>query len=565
MPPRLFGRVKETPLVLSEEVSDNLKKGELFQRSEVVTFPVVRTLNTYPRLHRTKLKQISDSEIDSWTKGVDILWMMGMQKRSSVAVAHAKEWAFQYEPIIGSVREGDIVGSAFAVQAFLPDAALVENAHNWDEVREFRKKLNKKGKKLYGDIVFHAVAPDHPWTKAHPDWFICATERQFQERPGDFFTIHANDGKDYHIAKGRSSWDDIAWADLAQLNLANPQTQQALSDVARVYGKTFDGGRIDMAMLLSPFVFEDIWGGFLTSEQKKLLHEQKADIHKQLLPQVINAAKQGAAEGGRSYHTIAETYSIYGQDENLLQSVDNIYEKGWYDHFLRVIREGASLPELARCLNENMKNIKRGVLFTGNHDEPPPVYEFRFRKTNPRGEWEQRSHSLGVESSLAALAIISLLPSGSFLLDDTQQEGYDGGRVPMQVGRLPSFEKDHYVEAFSQGVLSLKHTKLFQTGIFDISPTKYREGQQQFDLGHPAILPLRVQSQDQTEGVVVCSNFSESRQGCLLPVNGAVDIEVFDMKRGRWLPQKNIDQNRNGGFIVVLDGYQVQLVHYKKR
>lgn len=51
----------------------------------------------------------------------------------------------------------------------------------------------------------------------------------------------------------------------------------------------------------------------------------------------------------------------------------------------------------------------------------------------------------------------------------------------------------------------------------------------------------------------------------MLPISGDVDIEVFDLKKGAWLPQAVIDQQRNGGFVIVLDGYHVQAIHYKKR
>jgi glycosidase len=573
MPFGLQGRVKETTFTAFPEAPQGLRSGELFQHSEAIRYPVIRTLNTYPRLHGRKVKDIPDSELASWTKGVDVLWVMGLQKRSPAAVAHAHAWEFQYEPVIGVIRRGDVVGSAFATHAFLPDSALVEKSSNWDEVKELRKKLHKSGKKLYGDIVFHGVAPDHEWITEHPTWFICATEEQFQKHPGDFFTITAKDGNTYHIAKGRSSWGDIAWADLAQLNLAHPQTQQALIEVAKIYGKVFDGGRIDMAMLLTPYMFEDIWGEFLTADQKRLLDQQKKDYRISLLSQIIGAAKQFAREDGRTYTTIAETYSHFGQDDKLLQSVDHIYEKGWYDDFLNVIRAGASLPELAKNLNRNMGNMRWGVLFTGNHDEVPPVREFRYRKVGEKvswegkkeGIWEMKDHAVGRESSLAASAIMSLLPTGAFLLDDTQQEGYDGQRVPMQVGRLPDFQKDERVTKFYDGLLALKHTKLVQTARYSIAPTKYKEGQQEFDLDHPAILPLHMQSQDEKEGMIVCSNFSQNRQGCVLPITGEVDIEVFDLTQGKWLSPEIIDRNRNGGFLVVLNGYQVQAVHYKKR
>lgn len=569
------GGPKEGLSIASAEASLGLRNGELYQRSEFTQHPVVRILNTYPRLHGRKLRQVTDLELDTWAEGADVVWAMGLQKRSSAAVAHAKEWSFQYDEIMGGVKDGDVVGSAFSVGDFLPDSALVGNDKNWDEVIEFRKRLNARGKKLYGDGIFHGVAPDHAWVKEHPDWFIHVSEAQYNERSGDYFRIKANDGKEYFIAKGRSDSErnDIPWADIAQFNLTNKETQDALIDVARMYGKVFDGIRIDMAMLLVPYTFENIWGRFLTPEQQRFLNEQKQDINKQFLPRLLDAARQSAGEDGRDYKAIAESYSHFGQDGNLLQSVDQIYEKGWYDHMLRVVREGASLPELAEQLNINMDSLALGALFTGNHDEVPPVREFRYRvvseRTLPNGEkeamWDLKDHELGVESSLAAASIMALLPAGAFILDDTQMDGYDGKRIPMQVGRLPDFPLNSYTSKFYEGLFALKHTQLFQEGRYSIAPTKYRKGQEQFDLGHPGILPLHVQSQDQTEGVIIASNLKEQSHGCVLPITGDMDIEVFDLKQGKWLPQEIIDQQRNGGFSIVLDGYQVQAVHYKKR
>lgn len=567
--------LRERLLVASAESSSGLKSGELYHTSEQSHYPVVRILNIYSRLRGRKLHTIPDQEIDSWAKGADVVWALGLQKRSPAAKEHAKQWSFQYDEIMGGVKDGDVVGSAFSVQDFLPDSALVSNDKRWDEVIEFRKRLNARGKKLYGDGIFHGVAPDHAWVKEHPSWFINASEEQYAQHPDDYFKIQANDGKNYYIAKGRTGWgkDDIPWADIAQFNLANKETQEALLGVARMYGKVFDGIRIDMAMLLVPYTFESIWGGFLTPDQHRFLDAQKQDIHKQFLPLLLQAARQSARQDGRDYRAIAETYSNYGQDGNLLESVDQIYEKGWYDHFLRVIRQGDSLGELAEALHAALNTMQFGALFIGNHDEVPPVREFRYRVVGermfPDGKkelrWEMKDHDLGVESSLAAAAIMALLPAGTFIMDDTQAEGYDGGRIPMQVGRNPNFLPNSYTAKFYEGLFALKHTHLFQEGLYSIAPTKYHERQRDFDQGHPGILPLHVESQDQTEGVIIASNFRDQRLGCVLPIFGDMDIEVFDLKKGEWLPQQIIDQRRNGGFSVVLDGYQIQAVHYRKK
>src|SRR5215470_1745092 len=99
---------------------------------------------------------------------------------------------------------------------------------------------------------------DHPWVKAHPDYYVEGSEEARAASPENYLWVDTNRGPKI-IAYGRDP-NFPGWPDTLQLNYANPELQAArIDELVAIAGKC-DGVRCDMAMLLLPEIFQRTWG-----------------------------------------------------------------------------------------------------------------------------------------------------------------------------------------------------------------------------------------------------------------------------------------------------------------
>ena len=98
------------------------------------------------------------------------------------------------------------------------------------------------------------VAPDHPWTATHPEYFILGSDEDVQRDPGSFVRVG-----DSVLANGRDPYFP-AWPDVVQLNAFSVELRAAVVTTLRRIAEQCDGVRCDMAMLMLNDVFERTWG-----------------------------------------------------------------------------------------------------------------------------------------------------------------------------------------------------------------------------------------------------------------------------------------------------------------
>jgi glycosidase len=126
------------------------------------------------------------------------------------------------------------------------------------ELALFREKLARRGLKLMLDFMPNHTAPDHPWARAHPDYYVQADERALASEPHNYVRAETDQGPKV-FAHGRDP-NHPGWPDTLQLNYANPELQAAQRDeLVGIAGKC-DVVRCDVAMLLLPELFERTWG-----------------------------------------------------------------------------------------------------------------------------------------------------------------------------------------------------------------------------------------------------------------------------------------------------------------
>jgi hypothetical protein len=250
--------------------------------------------------------------------GVDAVWLMGVWERSPTGRALA---AVLFG---GRYPAADVVGSAYAVRRYVPDARL----GGAEGLAAARAALARRGVRLVVDLVPNHVALDHPWVDEHPDWFV-----------------HTDDGA---IARGRDPYFP-PWEDVAQLNVFHPGLRAALAATLEDLAEVADGVRCDMAMLLLSDVVVRTWG-------------ERAGAVPAVEPWREVLAPVRASHPG--FAVVAEAY--WGREGDLRHlGVDACYDKSLYDAFVH-----GDVDAVRARVGDIADDPTGGVRFVENHDEP---------------------------------------------------------------------------------------------------------------------------------------------------------------------------------------------------
>jgi hypothetical protein len=280
-----------------------------------------------------------------------------------------------------------------------------------------RSELAKRGLRLILDFVPNHVAPDHPWVKEHPEYFILGTAEDSRNDPESYINI---DGKTF--ACGKDPYFP-AWPDVLQLNAFEPGLRKAIIETVSYIASQCDGVRCDMAMLFLNAIFERTWAGRAGQTPAT---EYWADV--------IPAAKN--AHPGFLF--IAEAY--WELEWQLQQTgFDFCYDKRLYDRLEHGNAESVRL-HLSAGLDFQAKLLR----FLENHDEPRAAVTFSPAKHR------------------AAAVTVSTLP-GARLFHDGQFEGRRI-RIPVFLGRSAEELADPGLQTFYTKLLKGIDDPLFRSG-----------------------------------------------------------------------------------------------------
>ncbi|HKM72921.1 MAG TPA: alpha-amylase family glycosyl hydrolase [Stellaceae bacterium] len=363
------------------------------------------------------LADIDDATIDSFAeRGFDWIWLLSVWQIGSAGRAVSRgnpQWRSEFQAVLPDLTEDDICGSGFAITAYSVSEALGGES----ALAQFRGRLARRGIKLMLDFVPNHTAPDHPWVKTHPDYYIEGSEAALAAAPGNYLRVDTDWGSKI-LAYGRDP-NFPGWPDTLQLNYGNPELQRArIDELIAIAGKC-DGVRCDMAMLLLPEIFQRTWG--LTPEP--------------FWPKAIPAVRARYP----AFTFMAEVYWDL-EWELQQQGFAYCYDKRLYDR----LRDGHATPIRGHLLAglDYQDKLSR---FLENHDEPRAAAEF---------PWPQHQ----------AAAIITFLSPGLRFFYEGQFEGARV-RVPPHLGRGPVEPIDQEAAAFYAKLLSvLKGTGAFRDG-----------------------------------------------------------------------------------------------------
>ena len=368
------------------------------------------TLGNVPDEEWARLKEL----------GVDYVWLMGVWQRSPAAiklVRHNPIAISEFKQQLPDFTLADLAGSPYSVHAYTVDPLLGGR----DGLAVERLKLAQHGIRLILDYVPNHVAPDHPWTVDHPEYFIQGSEEDLSSDPVSFIQV----GKTI-LARGRDP-NFAAWMDTVQLNAFHPHLRQASLETLLDIFSQCDGVRVDMAMLFLNPVFSGTWG-----DRAGWYPEQE------FWQEIILSVKQ-------EYPAALFMAEAYWDTERelLSQGFDYCYDKLLYD-FIRDEAYG----RLADHLLDELTYQHHLVRFVENHDE------HRALTTFPNGHWKS-----------AALATATL--PGMRMFYQGQMEGRRS-RVSVLLSRWPEEQENPETQAFYQSLFKLISLPVFKNGVWQL-------------------------------------------------------------------------------------------------
>ena len=294
------------------------------------------------------LDDIPDAELDRWAaSGFDWIWLLSVWSTGEAARQVSRTnpgWRREFEEILPDLRESDIAGSGFAITGYTVHPGLGGD----EALARVRERMRRRGLRLLLDFVPNHTAPDHPWVRRHPEFYVAGVEDDLAREPHNYTRVETGLGRRV-LAYGRDPYF-AGWPDTLQLDYSVPSTQQAMRDELLKVATQCDGVRCDMAMLVLPDVFERTWG-------------RRAPA---FWPETIAAVRSRVP----GFCFIAEVY--WDLEWTMQQQgFDYAYDKRLYDR----LRDGHAGP-VRDHLRAGLDYQDKLARFLENHDEPRAASTF---------------------------------------------------------------------------------------------------------------------------------------------------------------------------------------------
>ena len=362
------------------------------------------------------LGEVPDAEWDALAaQGFDIVWLMGVWKRSAVSRQldlENKSARSYYDKVLPGWSPSDLIGSPYSVVEYIPDKRI----GTWRDIDIAREKLHARKMALFLDFVGNHTALDHPWTKSHPEYYVQGTQTDYQNNHSSFYKTDSTKGPVY-IAYGKDPYFP-AWDDVAQLNHFQSEMIEAHVADLKSIAAHCDGVRCDMAMLQLNDIFGKLWRPYLHGLTPPA-QEFWAKAHA-ALPELI---------------LLAEAY--WGTGSRLIDlGFSFVYDKEMYDA-VRSEKSGDVRAQLSAPAQWQSHMAR----FLENHDE------------------ERCATVFGTQRVVSAGTLMGTLPGLRFY----HQGELEGRRFhqPIEMGKLVPETPDPEISAFFQKILAIAKADAF--------------------------------------------------------------------------------------------------------
>jgi hypothetical protein len=456
---------------------------------------------------RATLDDIPDTYLDRLAeKGFDWIWFLGVWQTGEAARKVSREnptLVSECREVLPDLQQQDITGSPFAVTNYEVNSDFGGNT----ALARLRERLQSRGLKLLLDFVPNHTAPDHPWVRTHPEFYVHGTEEQLRREAKNYVRVAGAVGNSAVFAYGRDPYFP-GWPDTLQLNYAEPSFQQAMKQELRKVAERCDGVRCDMAMLILPEVFERTWGVRPTP----------------FWPDAI----QGIHSYRPDFIFMAE---VYWDLEWTLQQLgfNYTYDKRLYDR----LRDGHARP-VRDHLRADMDFQLKSVRFLENHDEPRAAATFPPDKHR-------------------AAAVITFLCPGLRFFHDGEFEGRKK-KLSMHLGRRPDEPVDSALQEFYSHLLACIHRPETRDGEWRLlSCTPAWDGNWTWDCFISSSW-----TQAGRERLISVVNYAPNQSQCYLQLpfdDFAGHSVTFTDLMGTAVYERDGDQLRSKGLFLDLPGW----------
>jgi glycosidase len=375
---------------------------------------------------RATLDDVPDPFLDEIARrGFDWVWLLGVWQTGEAARRISRSNAklrTSFAETLPDLREDDITGSPFAVREW----TTRQDFGGDDALARIRRRMADRGLRLLLDFVPNHVAPDHPWVRSHPEYFISGAEDDLAREPQNYCRVNTGHGS-MILAYGRDPYFD-GWPDTLQLNYRHAGLVKAQIAELRHIAERCDGLRCDMAMLLQPDVFTRTWG------KRAEPRDGSPAWDRPFWPEAIGAIRQQHPR----FLFVAEVY--WGLEWQLQQAgFDFTYDKRLYDRLM-----GRAAKPVRDHLRADMAFQEHSMRFLENHDEPRALAAFPDPIYRPA-------------------AVVTYLTSGLRLFHEGQIEGRRT-HISMHLGRRPAEKAIPKVKDFYERLFAILKRPEAQTG-----------------------------------------------------------------------------------------------------
>jgi glycosidase len=328
--------------------------------------PSLLQINTRARLSEhgqalgraATLDDIPDADLDHIAAdGFDWVWLLGVWQTGDAARAVSlsqPEWQAEYRHVLIDYTPADVAGSPFAVREYVVHRDFGGPA----ALARLRQRLDKRGVRLMLDFVPNHTAPDHPWVRQHPEFYVHGTADDRNREPQNYVAVETADGPRV-LAHGRDPYFP-GWPDTLQLNYRHRGLREAMAHTLEDIAQQCDGVRCDMAMLVLPDVIQRTWG------ERARPPDGSAPVDAPFWPEAIARVRRRRPD----FVFMAEAY--WDLEWTLQQQgFDYTYDKRLYD---RLAEQHAAA--VAGHLHADAEYQRRSARFIENHDEPRAAATF---------------------------------------------------------------------------------------------------------------------------------------------------------------------------------------------
>jgi glycosidase len=351
------------------------------------------------------LDDFPDTELDRLASdGFGWVWFLGVWQTGPVGREISRsnpDWLREYHDLLADFQIEDVCGSCFAIQSYTVHSDFGGDA----ALGRLRQRVHARGMRLLLDFVPNHTAPDHPWVRQHPEYYVHGSQEKLEREPQNYTSVNLPGGPAV-LAYGRDPYFS-GWSDTLQLNYAEPRLQEAMIGELRRIATMCDGVRCDMAMLILPDVFQRTWGLRLEP----------------FWPRAIERVREAAPD----FLFMAEVYWDL-EWELQQQGFNYTYDKRLYDRLVE--GHARSVRDHFRA---GMDFQERSARFLENHDEPRAA-----------GTFDPAKHK--------AAAVLTFLCPGLRFIHQGQMEGWKK-RIPVHLNRGPEEPVDPDVRNFYETLL----------------------------------------------------------------------------------------------------------------